>query len=233
VPAVTTVGQSIQYQGAVTGRWTKTGSGAFAFTTTGPANTTPGGVATLVLFTTIGQEHFPCAPMPASPPFTTTCAGSTIGDVILGANVSVLVPLVGGSFATLTGTPVATATPTPTPGAGFTEVYFANRGSATSPPFATLDIDDVSGFGPETITIERLLPGQYTYAVHNFSNEAPLSGSGAQVQVLSPTGVVATFNVPAGSGRWWTVLTLDGTTGAITPVNTITNSPPLPSAVGP
>jgi hypothetical protein len=45
--------------------------------------------------------------------------------------------------------------------------------------------------------------------------------------------VVATFSVPAGSGRWWTVFTLDGTTGAITPVNTIGSSPPLPSAIGP
>ena len=85
----------------------------------------------------------------------------------------------------------------------------------------------------DTFRIERLLPGQYTYAVHNFSNEALLSGSGAQVQVLSPTGVVATFSVPAGSGRWWTVFNLDGTTGAITPVNTIGSSPPLPSAIGP
>jgi hypothetical protein len=29
------------------------------------------------------------------------------------------------------------------------------------------------------------------------------------------------------------VFTLNGSTGAISPVNTISNSPPLPSAVGP
>ena len=167
----------------------------------------------------------------------TFCLVHTAGDPLQGATITIAFPLAAGGFATVTGTisgtGAGTPTPTATPTSQFTEVYFGNRGSATSPPFATLDIDVTNGFGPETITIQRLLPGQYTYAVHNFSNEAPLSSSGAQVQVFSSTGLVSTFTVPAGSGRWWTVFTLNGSTGAITPVNTISNSPPLPSAVGP
>jgi hypothetical protein len=112
-----------------------------------------------------------------------------------------------------------------------TEVYFGNQGSLTAPPFAELDTDDVTGFGPETITIAQLLPGTYTYAVHNFSQDAPITSSGAQVQVFGSSGSLGTFSIPtSGTGIWWTVFTFNGST--LTPVNTISNTPPLPSAVG-
>jgi hypothetical protein len=232
VSGVTRVGGSVQFGGGVVGSWTKTGSGAYNFTATGPTNTVPNSQPTIFIPTTVGVEGGPCAIVGATAPFVTTCSGTTTGDILLGANVTVAFATVGGGTVNVVGTPV-TPTATPTPSSGFTEVYFGNRGSATSPPFATLDLDVTSGFGPETITIQQLLPGQYTYAVHNFSNETPIANSGAVVQVLSPTGVVATFNVPQGSGRWWTVFTLNGSTGAITPVNTISASPPLPSVIGP
>jgi hypothetical protein len=238
VPCTTSIGGGCAITGVVTGRYTKSGAGGqvVANVAAAPAGALPNAVPTIFIPTTANPngEAFPCQP-PALASGGTFCLVNTAGDVLQGATVTVDFPLAGGGFGNVTGIIAGSgpATPTATPGGQFTEVYFASRGSATSPPFATLDIDVTSGFGPETITIERLLPGQYTYAVHNFSNEAPLSASGAQVQVFSPTGVVATFSVPAGSGRWWTVFTLDGTTGAITPVNTIGSSPPLPSAIGP
>ncbi|HZU08005.1 MAG TPA: hypothetical protein VFB73_18750 [Chloroflexota bacterium] len=110
-------------------------------------------------------------------------------------------------------------------------MYFGNRGSLTGPPFAALDRNVTNGGGPETITIARLAPGQYTYAVHNFSNDAPLGGSGARVEVRRGDALLGAFSAPAGSGRWWTVFTLDGATGAIAPVNALRDTPPLPSAV--
>jgi hypothetical protein len=116
---------------------------------------------------------------------------------------------------------------TPSP----TEVYFGNLGSLTSPPFAQLDQDDTTGFGPETITIAQVLPGQYTYAVHNFSGAPPITTSAAQVTVFDSNGQLASFNVPTtGTGTWWTVFTFNN--GTVTPVNTISTTPPLPSGVG-
>ena len=58
---------------------------------------------------------------------------------------------------------------------GGTRVSFATRGSTTRFPWAQLGADDQGGFGPETITVTRLLPGTYTYAVHNLSNERALA----------------------------------------------------------
>jgi hypothetical protein len=101
------------------------------------------------------------------------------------------------------------------------EVYYSNRGSLTSSPYAALDTDDTNGLGPETITITRLSPGTYTYSIYNFSNEAAISASGARVQVYRGDSAVQSFSVPAGTGRWWNVFTMDGTTGAITAVNHI------------
>jgi uncharacterized protein YfaP (DUF2135 family) len=110
---------------------------------------------------------------------------------------------------------------------GTTEVYFGSRGGLTARPFAALDVDDTSGLGPETTTIGQLVPGRYTYAVHQFSADGALAQSGARVQVLRGSGVLNTFTVPAGSGRWWTVFTIDGQTGAVTPVDRLGDAAPV------
>jgi hypothetical protein len=111
------------------------------------------------------------------------------------------------------------------------EVYFANEGSLDACPFANLDVDDVTSFGPETITIAQRFDGMYRYAVHNFSGEyysepTPIRQSGAQVQVFGESGLIASYSVPAsGNGYWWHVFDMDGQTGQITPVNTIGGNP--------
>jgi len=94
-------------------------------------------------------------------------------------------------------------------------VYYAARGSKTTAPFANLDVDDVSSFGPETITITQMNIGTYRYLVHDFSNRnsttsTALGTSGAKVQVYTATGV-QTFFVPAQAGTLWTVFELSGT----------------------
>lgn len=105
--------------------------------------------------------------------------------------------------------------------------YYSNRGSSTSAPFAKLDVDDTSSFGPETITISQISTGIYRYSIHDYSNAGStsskaLSNSGAQIKVYQGGGLVATFNVPVNQiGTLWTVFEFNGTT--ITPVNTMTN----------
>ena len=105
-------------------------------------------------------------------------------------------------------------------------VYFADQGNLTLSPFAALDRDDITSFGPETITITMRFDGIYRYSVHDFSNSlsstsSDLSNSGAQVKIYmgsSPTPTI--FNVPPGNpGTVWTVFELDGISGTITPIN--------------
>jgi hypothetical protein len=90
-----------------------------------------------------------------------------------------------------------------------------------------LDIDDRYSYGPETTTIIQRLSGTYHYLVHDYSNRlstttSALSDSGAQVIVYGDTGELASFNVPPGQGGTvWTVFELDGDSGQITPLNTL------------
>ncbi|HLH21225.1 MAG TPA: carboxypeptidase regulatory-like domain-containing protein [Chloroflexota bacterium] len=109
------------------------------------------------------------------------------------------------------------------PGGGATNKVDAYTRSAAG---ASLDTDARNGAGPETITITQASPGQYTYAVHQYSNDGTLAASGAHVQVLRGSSTLQSFDVPSGVGRWWTVFTFDGTSGTITPVNTMSSQPP-------
>lgn len=109
-------------------------------------------------------------------------------------------------------------------------VYYNRRGDDEICPFAELDVDDTSFEGPETITISDLQEGSYTYAIYRFSS-GDFTTSSAQVQVFDSTGLLETFTVPTtGSGAWWNVLTINGSTGAITEVNTLSDTDAAPYA---
>lgn len=103
-------------------------------------------------------------------------------------------------------------------------VYFNAEGSSTSSPYASLDVDDMSSYGPETITIYQQFDGIYRYSVHDYSNSYSssstyLSNSSAQVKVYRGSDLVATFNVPPNQGgTLWTVFEMSG--DIITPINT-------------
>jgi len=108
-------------------------------------------------------------------------------------------------------------------------VYYGNPGDSTFYPFATLDQDVTSGYGPETITIHQQLAGAYQFVVHDFttgsdSTSLALATSRARVDVYQNNQLVQSFPVPSQPGTLWTVFTLSGT--AITAVNTVTNDPP-------
>ncbi|MGN7385539.1 carboxypeptidase regulatory-like domain-containing protein [Sporosarcina sp. SAFN-015] len=98
---------------------------------------------------------------------------------------------------------------------------------------ASLDRDDRSSYGPETITISEIKDGIYTFQIHDYSNmdygnSKALSLSGAKVAVYfgDSTVPVREFSVPYDvQGTYWKVFNLIGLTGEIIPVNEITNSP--------
>ncbi len=103
-------------------------------------------------------------------------------------------------------------------------IYFSNKGTNLVSPFVRLDTDDLSSFGPETITISQQFEGTYSYYVNNYSETPSMSDrSNARVEVYKEAGRVATFNVPAGkSGDWWHVFDLDGEN--LLPINEISFS---------
>lgn len=108
-------------------------------------------------------------------------------------------------------------------------IYYARMGSPSTFPYAWLDIDDVTSFGPETTTIHSRYPGAYVFAVYLFAGEGTLSTSGAKVRFYNESGLVAEYSVPVtGTGRWWYVFDFDGVSGAITPRNYITTVCPGP-----
>ena len=112
-------------------------------------------------------------------------------------------------------------------------IMYSSRGDATSPPYATLDIDDVDGYGPETITIKQSFSGTYIYYILHFG-ASPGAGSfpssGGTIQIYnSPDCDGETFQVPnQGNGRFWYVCDIDGDTGDITIINQIQDSEPSP-----
>ncbi|HHT24876.1 MAG TPA: S8 family serine peptidase [Clostridiaceae bacterium] len=89
-----------------------------------------------------------------------------------------------------------------------------------------LDVDDTWSYGPETITIEKELPGEYIVYVHDFTNSyydgdqlgtsSGLGNSGAKITAYTSTGV-QTFEVPNQPGTLWKVLKYSN--GVITPIN--------------
>ncbi len=94
---------------------------------------------------------------------------------------------------------------------------------------AVLDVDDTSGFGPETITIQSWGSGLYRYYIHNFSGGySGLANSGAVVQLYRGGQDVRVFQVPQGEGIYWHVFDLDPATGTVTEVNAIVNSVATP-----
>lgn len=90
-----------------------------------------------------------------------------------------------------------------------------------------LDIDDKESFGPETITIGGLDGGSYRYSIHDFTNRRKSSGawnlaeSEAVVTLYRGSRQIAQFPVPQAEGTWWEVFSIDGSSGKVTPVGTM------------
>lgn len=112
-------------------------------------------------------------------------------------------------------------------------VYYSNRSATASTEdgnvtVAKLDHDDISSYGPETITLIKLSNDSvYHYAVHDYTNKyssesKALSMSGAKIVVYHGNSVIATFNVPINKvGTVWNVFDIQG--NQLIPVNTMEN----------
>ena len=80
-----------------------------------------------------------------------------------------------------------------------------------------LDYDDTDGYGPEIVTIHSLLPGDYYYFVHDYTNRDSLSNSklaqsGAVVKVYTNARKtpIREYRIPTmGTGTYWNVFKLN------------------------
>lgn len=107
-------------------------------------------------------------------------------------------------------------------------VYFAGSNrkypATSSSPYAILDTDDTTSFGPETITISRTSGGAYRYSVHDYSHKSStystaLATSGARVDVYRGSSLIGTYYVPSGPGTLWTVFEVRDSN--FTPINSM------------
>lgn len=78
-------------------------------------------------------------------------------------------------------------------------VYYSDQGSLAALPYASLDVDDTDGFGPEVITLTQLTPGIYRYSVHHYSGTNTIASSPASVR-LTLDGRAYNFSPPQENG---------------------------------
>lgn len=73
---------------------------------------------------------------------------------------------------------------------------------------ANLDVDDISSFGPETITITDI-GGEYEYYVYDYTMSGNIGTSGATVKVYTPgSSAPKVYSVPAITGNTWNVFSI-------------------------
>ncbi|MCE9884395.1 Ig-like domain-containing protein [Obesumbacterium proteus] len=104
----------------------------------------------------------------------------------------------------------------------FYEVYYRDR--TPSGADANLDVDQTSGFGPETTTVTTMHPGVYCYVVDRYSG-SPKTYTGAKVKLYLSDGSTKEFKIEDATGstsnmKNWTVFKIDTTAGQ-TDVKTI------------
>jgi len=118
----------------------------------------------------------------------------------------------------------------PLGGGLYHQVYFGDTGSITEEPYAQLDNDETSGYGPETVTVLPEHSDLYTYAVHHFGGDGTLRTSEAILRIYQGNDLRHTVLVPdqyCEDDWWWYVCAFDAESGQFTIVNTLQDSPPL------
>lgn len=88
-----------------------------------------------------------------------------------------------------------------------------------------LDVDDISGYGPETTTFYVDTEGSYYFYVYRYSSSGSLPDSGAKVEVYNGDRLVASYSInPAAddSYRYWNVFQIKN--GIYQTVDSMSNS---------
>ena len=126
-------------------------------------------------------------------------------------------------------------------GSGRFHVFWANmRYDHNGTTHAALDRDDVSSYGPETMTIYQQAAGEYVFSVHDYTNRSStnsraLGNSSAKVTVQrGGSSEIHTYHVPAGVGTLWRVFKIESPGARPVPINTLANhTDPSTVQVGP
>ena len=102
---------------------------------------------------------------------------------------------------------------------GSNHVYYGNKNQGN----CSLDVDDTSAYGPETITISSMGNYTYRYYIHNYSGSGTMSGAQATVTIYfgASSTPAYTLRPPTGSGYTWNVFTYNAVTGEFTITNTV------------
>lgn len=120
----------------------------------------------------------------------------------------------------------------PTGGGNYYHVYYNDEGSITEAPFAELDTDDTSGYGPETVTVFPEYSDLYVYGVYHYSGDGTLRTSEAILRIYQGNDLEHTLLVPDEDceyGWWWNVCSFNAVSGQFTIVNTLQEDPPFPT----
>ena len=111
-------------------------------------------------------------------------------------------------------------------------IFYSNKSVAGVAD--SLDLDDVTSYGPETITIDEIdNSAHYIYAVHHFAGTGSIStNSEAQVSLQTSTENML-LNAPvSGSGKWWKVFEIINSQIIPCTSNCIMDSRPTRAAKG-
>lgn len=94
----------------------------------------------------------------------------------------------------------------------FSNMYAIN---GSGDKVAELDVDDVTSYGPETITLYDTA-GSYEFYVDDFTDSGTISSSGATVKIYVGSTLYATVAIPGGIEDQWHVCTIDNGTVTVT-----------------
>lgn len=85
-------------------------------------------------------------------------------------------------------------------------IYYQNEGALLQHPFLNLDVDDTDSYGPEIVTLSKLMVGEYHYFVHNYSGTSNpgILGSPIKVELNSLKGTqIFTPTIGSGESFYW------------------------------
>ena len=102
---------------------------------------------------------------------------------------------------------------------GGEHVYYSNKVIGN----CSLDVDDTSAYGPETITISTIENYTYRYYIYNYSKTGTMANAQAVVTVYfgASSTPAYTFYAPTGSGYTWNVFSYNAVTGEFIIQNTL------------